>query len=110
MSLHDFTALFGQYPAIIEKMQQEFTSHEFILELAAENQLLYLDALNSYKDQLHRGAPAPFLMVHGVLAQHLQNFPELIEQTDKNAISKDIFGHDNACSMWRKIVPLLIKK
>ena len=36
MSDHDFNALYEQYPAIIDAMKDDdFTSHQFILELAA---------------------------------------------------------------------------
>lgn len=64
MSEHDFSALYAQYPAVIASMRDTFTSHEFILRLAQQNQTLYIEALYSYRHKTHRGKPAPFLMVH----------------------------------------------
>jgi hypothetical protein len=42
-------------------------------------------------------------MVHGILAQHLLQFPDLIEQIRKDAPSKNIFGEDAASSELRRI-------
>jgi len=102
MPEHDFSDLYAQYPDIITQMPEIFTSHQFILELARLNQTLYIEALYSYRNHVHRGVPAPFLMVHGILAQHLLNYPALIEQVRKDATSKNIFGQDASCSEWRK--------
>jgi hypothetical protein len=99
---HDFSALYAQYPSTIARMRGTFTSHQFILELARQNQNLYIEALYSYRHHTHRNVSAPFMMVHGILAQHLAAYPNLIEQTHKSVPSKDIFGQDNACSEWRK--------
>ena len=103
MAEHDFSDLYDQYPHIIAQMPEIFTSHQFILELARQNQTLYIEALYSYRKHVHRGVPAPFLMVHGILAQHLLNYPALIEQIRKDATSKNIFGQDNTCSEWIKL-------
>lgn len=103
MSDHDFSEIYSQYPSIIEQMPETFTSHQFILELARLNQIQYIEALYSYRLNTHRGAPAPFMMVHGILAQHLLQFPDLIKQIRKNTPSKNIFGEDAASSEWRKI-------
>ena len=104
MPEHDFTPLYDQYLSIIAQMPQTFTSHQFILELAHQHQTLYVEALYSYRHHVHRDAPAPFLIVHGVLAQHLAAYPNLIEQVQKLKASKDIFGQDSSCSEWRKIM------
>jgi len=103
MAEHEFSDLYAQYPDIIAQMPEIFTSHQFILELAHQNQTIYIEALYSYRDHPHRGVPAPFLMVHGILAQHLLYYPALIEQVRKDASSKNIFGLENTCSEWIKV-------
>jgi hypothetical protein len=101
MPEHDFATLGQQYPAIIAGMPDAFTSHEFILCLAQQNQVAYVDALGAYRDALHRGAPAPFMIVHGILARKLLDYPALIEFVG-NVDSVDIFGQPNGCAQWRK--------
>jgi hypothetical protein len=80
MAEHDFSAMYAQYPKVIAAMPKTFTSHQFILELARQNQTLYIEALYSYRHHSHRDSPAPFLIVHGLLAQQLLEFPKLIIQ------------------------------
>jgi hypothetical protein len=103
MSEHDFSALFAQYPTVIVQMPQTFTSHEFILELARKHQDLYVEALHSYRGHLRSGRPAPFLIVHGILAQQLNAYTYLIEQIRKEAPSRDIFGEAVTCAEWRQL-------
>jgi hypothetical protein len=97
MSQHDFNALFKQYDETIKEMPDEFNSHEFILELARRNQRLYIEALNDYAQD-----PAPFQIVHGILAKHLQALPKLVTHTG-NINSNDIFTNENRCASWRKV-------
>ena len=68
MPEHDFSALYEQYPAIIAQMPEIFDSHEFILHLAHRNQALYVGALYAYRHSVHRGAIAPFQIVHRILS------------------------------------------
>lgn len=102
MTQHDFTLLYDQYPNVISEMPEVFSSHQFILRLARQNQALYIKALFDYRDILHRGESAPFMMVHGILAQHLNDLPELITKIG-DVSSVDIFGQSNRCSQWRKL-------
>jgi hypothetical protein len=45
---------------------------------------------------------APFIVVHGILAKHLNNYPEFIKQNgDKQ--SENIFGQANACAKWIRL-------
>lgn len=94
--MHDFKSLYGKYPDIIAQMAPEFTSHEFILKLARQNQALYIEALHTYRTN-----ESPFMVVHGVLAQHLHACDDLIEHLGGVA-SRDIFGNSNGCGNWRK--------
>ena len=104
MPEHDFSALYAQYPAIIARMPETFTSHQFILALAHQHQDLYVEALYSYRHhRLQDSRPAPFMLVHRVLSQHLNAYPHLIEQVHQSVPSKDIFGQDELCAAWRKI-------
>jgi hypothetical protein len=101
MPQHDFSALFKQYPAVIAQMPAVFTSHQFIQGLAQRNQALYVEALYDYRDAVHRGAPAPFMMVHSILARRLSAHPELAEGL-RDVPSCDIFGRHGECAGWHK--------
>jgi len=102
MPSHDFTALFEKYPSIIRKMPTAFTSHQFILELARQEQRLYIEALYDNRDMRRSGKRAPFLIVHARLAQELGKFPHLIRKL-KTVNSKDIFGQPNSSVKWEKV-------
>jgi len=45
MPEHDFSNIYAQYPDIIAQMPEAFTSHQFILELARQNQTINIEAL-----------------------------------------------------------------
>lgn len=45
MSRYDFSEIEAHYPEIIEQMEPVFTSHQFILKLAQQHQVLYIEAL-----------------------------------------------------------------
>lgn len=96
MCQHDFTRLKEQFPEIIKQMPQEFTSHQFILELAQKNQGLYIDALNAYRNN-----DAPFQAVHGILSRSLHEFDDLVKDIGE-IMSEDIWRHSNSCHKWRK--------
>lgn len=98
MPKHDFTALFEKYPSVIDRMGGIFTSHEFILRLARQNQTLYIDALDSYRHE-----PAPFKIVHAILARHLHAYRTSIELVRLDASSTNIFGQPSQCSEWRRL-------
>ena len=96
MPKHDFSALFAEYEAIIAQMPETFDSHQFILRLAQQHQPLYIEALFSYRDK-----PAPFKIVHGILAKHLHAYPGLGQVGVVS--STDIFGQSNGCARWRRL-------
>lgn len=95
--------LYDQYPAIIEQMHNRFNAHEFILRLAHENQVDYINALLIYTGHLRNGRPAPFMMLHGILAQRLLDLPELVRYVGIKEDSHDIFKQPQSCSLWEKV-------
>lgn len=102
MPKHDFSPLFDHYPAIIAQMPTTFTSHQFILRLAQQHQVSYIEALHSYPDSLHLGTPAPFRTVHGILSKHLNAYSELVARMD-DVPSVNIFGQASDCAQWKKL-------
>jgi hypothetical protein len=103
MPKHDFSELLSQYPEVISQMPETFTSHQFILELAHQNQTAYVEALFSYRNNEHRGVRAPFMIVHRLLAQYLSRFPELVKLENERVPSKDIFRQSSSCAEWQKV-------
>ena len=103
MAEHDFKQLFDHYPEIIEQMDDTFTSHEFILHLARQYQALYITALYAYISLPSTQHPTPFKTVHGILAKHLNAYPELVTNIGE-AESNDIFTNDNRCAQWQKVL------
>ena len=100
-SKHDFSELFAKYPNLISQMPDTFTSHQFIQHLAQVEQKLYIEALYDCRDKRRSGKRAPFLIVHGILAQQLLEHPDLIGKV-RDVNSRDIFGESNSSSEWRK--------
>jgi len=96
MAQHDFQELYDQYPTIIDQMKDKFTSHEFILRLAQQNQVAYIKALNAYCDHSD-----PFRIVHGQLSNHLNTFTSDVRYI-KHDDSDDIFGQPGDCAYWQK--------
>ncbi len=94
--MNPFEALEQHYPAIIQRMDNRFNAHQFILELAHQYQGLYIQALAEYVTD-----EAPFMIVHGRLAKALHNFSHLVYK-DGDESSTDIFGHPNGASVWVK--------
>jgi len=97
MSQYNFSQLFEH---TIAQMPDRFDSHEFILRLAQENQKLYIEALYHFRNS--KEPEAPFMVVHGILARHLNEYPELIKNIGTGR-SENIFGEVNACAEWEKM-------
>lgn len=97
MALHDLQALYNHYPDIIAQMPREFSSHEFILRLAQQHQVDYVEALHSYR------SGEPFRQVHAILSAQLQRHPTLVTQIEDAVGSPNIFGEPQTCARWRKL-------
>lgn len=103
MTMDNFTALFDSYPTVIHELPMRFTSHEFIRELARQQQVLYVEALYACRHLLYKGHPAPFMIVHSRLAMHLENYPDLIRKVSSAVPSQDMFGKANTAALWEKV-------
>jgi fructose-1,6-bisphosphatase len=105
MTQHDFSDLLDHYSEIIDQMENVFTSHQFILALAQRYQGFYVEALYAYRDSVHRGRPAPFRAVHGILAQYLNDYSHLVtrDPPDEDVASENIFGRPDTCAQWHKL-------
>ena len=103
MAQYDFSRLYEQYPAVISQMEQNFTSHAFILELAkAEPGGLYRGAARLPAN----AAPGQAGAVHDRARDTgatSRSYPKLIKEVNPGVASRDIFGQDNAASLWRKV-------
>lgn len=102
MAEHNFEPLFENYPNLIQDMNDTFTSHEFILHLAQQYQDLYVTALYTYINLPNPQHPTPFKIVHGILAKHLHDFPQLLTHVGE-VESINIFTQENRCARWHKI-------
>jgi len=99
MRKHDFRSLYDRYPAAINRMPEIFTSHQFILTLAQENQRLYIEALYSY-----RMREAPFKVVHGILAAYLRHVSKLVRRLgNADVASPNVFGEHGSCALWQRV-------
>ncbi len=105
MPQYDFSALYAHYPEIIRDMPKRFDSHEFIIRLAQDHQPAYIEALYAYRNKRYRSKPAPFMVVHGILAKRLTSHRDLIERVLPDKDSKDIFGSKDSASRWKKRHP-----
>ncbi len=102
MAEHNFEPVFEHYPELIAQMGNIFTSHKFILHLARQHQTLYITALYAYIDLPNPRHPTPFKTVHGILAKHLNAYPNLVTHIG-DAESEDIFTNENTCAQWQKV-------
>lgn len=82
-------------------MPDPFDSHQFLLEIAQQNQAEYITALHAY---LETGNIAPFQAVHKAIIQKLSSHIELVTKIREDKPSNDIFGHSNQCAEWKKVI------
>ncbi len=98
MSKEGFERLEELFPRIVKLMpKDEFDSHDFILTLAQKHQKLYVQLLHVYKDNNQ-----PFQSVHKEIPKRLKKRVDLVKHIGKHS-SKNIFGLENNCAVWRKV-------
>ncbi len=99
MTKEGFERLEELFPRIVNLMpKNEFDSHDFILVLAQKYQKLYVQLLYVYKDNNQ-----PFQSVHKEIPKRLKKRVDLVEHVIRKHSSKNIFGLENSCAVWRKV-------
>ncbi|HID99355.1 MAG TPA: hypothetical protein EYP59_03590 [Thiotrichaceae bacterium] len=81
----------------LQKMDRQFTSHDFFLKLLHGHQNDYVAALAAHQDK-----SAPFKDLHWALFQRLQKLDKIKKQQDDYP-SQDIFGIASTTTLWRKV-------
>ena len=97
MPTPEYQALYDCFPALIREMPEKFTSHAFILRLAQENQVAYIEAL--YQSRIDSN---PFQTVHRALSQRLLQHSDAVRHLGETT-SEDIFGRSNHCAQWQRL-------
>jgi hypothetical protein len=98
--------LLSQYPQIIAEMPETFTSIEFIITLARENQTEYIESLYSYRKINSEQDIIPFIAVHTILARFLKAYPNLIELVQSGVSGTDMLGQSITYEIWKKVEPV----
>ena len=94
-----FNRLEEHYADILDQMEDEFTSHEFIEKLSQAQQEIYVQLLSEYSEN-----GQPFRSVHSVIAKRLRsNWAHRVEYVDTNPKSENIFGNYNGAAIWHKV-------
>ena len=84
---------------VINSMETRFTSHEFFLRLAHDNQREYVAGLAAYSE-----GGNPFRDLHHALVKRLKRLEgKLITLRKESYPSKDIFGTPSHSGLWRKL-------
>ncbi|RKZ62612.1 MAG: hypothetical protein DRQ99_18445 [Candidatus Parabeggiatoa sp. nov. 3] len=83
----------------LQKMDRQFTSHDFFLKLLHGHQNEYVAALAAHQDK-----GTPFKDLHWALFQRLQKLEgKLIKKQQDDYPSQDIFGIASTTTLWRKV-------
>ena len=92
--------LVRQFPATVAKMDNQFTSHDFLLKLSQGNQVDYIEALHICSSKGHL---TPFKTVHGLLMKKLLEHTDLVRCVNKDCKDEDIFGDKVRNALWEKV-------
>jgi len=94
-----FDELERHYREVIDQMDDEFTSHDFIQKLSQLHQDIYAQLLNEYSKK-----GQPFQTVHSVIAKRLKSdWTNIVEHVGTDTKSENIFGLESKAAVWRKV-------
>ena len=92
-------ALEQHFENVIKAMDTRFTSHEFYLRLAHDNQREYVAGLVAYSEGGY-----PFRDLHLALVKRLKKLEgQLITLRKESYPSRDIFGTPSHSALWKKL-------
>lgn len=92
-------ALEQRFEDVIKAMDTRFTSHEFYLRLAHDNQREYVAGLAAYSERGY-----PFRDLHHALVKRLKKLEgKLITLQKESYPSRDIFGTPSHSGLWKKL-------
>ena len=92
-------ALELRFEDAINAMDTGFTSHEFFLRLAHDNQREYVAGLAAYSEGGY-----PFRDLHHALVKRLKKLEgKLITLRKESYPSRDIFGTPSLSGLWKKL-------
>jgi hypothetical protein len=81
----------------VDRMENKFDTHELILDLAHNNQPLYVRGLHA------TGGDHPFQTFHARIGTSLRRLaPGLSLSEPEEWRSRDIFGQNSQCMKWRR--------
>lgn len=88
-----------KFADVIKAMDVRFTSHEFFLRLAHDNQREYVAGLAAYS-----AGDAPFKDLHHALVRRLKKLEgKVITLRKEDYPSRDIFGSPSHAGLWKKL-------
>jgi hypothetical protein len=90
--------LLALVPKEIKSLPKTFSTHEFIIQLAQNNQQSYIKALNEKIT-----SSTPFMVLHGAIGKYLAQQTDLIKEIDDKYVDADIFGNKSANNRWERI-------
>jgi hypothetical protein len=91
-----FNELEKHINSTIDLMPTEFDTHQLILVLAQKNQRAYIEAIHESTSK------TPFQAVHSRIGKKLKK-NSLIQETQTNNKSLNIFGKYSTCSKWIRL-------
>lgn len=98
-SAPEIEALARHFEDVIRVMETRFTTHDFILRLAHDNQSEYVAGLAAFTE-----GGSPFKDLHHALVKRLKSLEgKLITMRKESYPSRDIFGTPSHSGLWKKL-------